>query len=317
MTDILTPAFIVSVLAAAVAAGTAILLACLGELITERAGVLNLGIEGIMLMGALSGAGACIWSGNVWVGAATALAAGAAMATIHALLCVSLRANQVVSGLALTIFGGGLSAFLGRDIVGVPPPATFRRIDIPILAEIPVLGRILFQQSALSYIALALVGFFWWYIYRTRAGLRLRAIGERPEAADAMGVDVARLRALYVIAGGALAGLAGAALSGNLRRVEPRAGRRWRLSLWRRGSGAVSPADRGCRCLLILPEHVALPLHHPGVGAVDARINPPRARRARGIGPCLHPRGPRVVTVRQADRDASPSCARWNPAWRR
>jgi general nucleoside transport system permease protein len=213
MTDILTPGFIVSVLAAAVAAGTAILFACLGELITERAGVLNLGIEGIMLMGALSGAGACIWSGNAWVGAAAALVAGAAMASIHALLCVGLRANQVVSGLALTIFGAGLSAFLGRNIVGLPPPNTFRRVDIPVLAEIPVIGRILFQQSALVYISLALVAILWWYIYRTRAGLRLRAIGERPEAADAMGVDVARLRALYVIAGGALAGLGGAAIS--------------------------------------------------------------------------------------------------------
>src|SRR3954470_23155194 len=213
MTDIVTPAFIVSVLAAAVAAGTAILFACLGELITERAGVLNLGIEGIMLMGALAGAGACIWSGSAWVGAAAALATGAVMAAIHALLCVGLRANQVVSGLALTIFGAGLSAFLGRDIVGQPPPSTFRRIDIPVLAQIPVLGRILFQQSALVYISLVLVSILWWYIYRTRAGLRLRAIGERPEAADAMGVDVARLRALYVIAGGALAGLGGAAIS--------------------------------------------------------------------------------------------------------
>src|SRR5688500_789061 len=104
MTDILTPAFIVSVLAAAVAAGTAILFACLGELITERAGVLNLGIEGIMLMGAFSGVAGCIWSGNVWVGAGLALLSGAAMAAIHALLTVGLRANQVVAGLALTIF---------------------------------------------------------------------------------------------------------------------------------------------------------------------------------------------------------------------
>jgi simple sugar transport system permease protein len=213
MSDILTPAFVISVLAAAIASGTAILYACLGELITERAGVLNLGIEGIMLMGALAGAGACIWSGSAWVGAAAALVAGAAMAAIHALLTVGLRANQVVSGLALTIFGAGLSAFLGRDIVGMPPPASFGQIDVPLLAGIPVLGRIFFQQSALVYISYALVAFLWWYVYRTRAGLRLRAIGERPEAADAMGVDVARLRALYVIAGGALAGLGGAALS--------------------------------------------------------------------------------------------------------
>ncbi|MFN8590926.1 MAG: ABC transporter permease [Thermomicrobiales bacterium] len=213
MSDVLTPAFIVSVLAAAVAAGTAILFACLGELITERAGVLNLGIEGIMLMGALSGVAGCLWSGSAWVGAGLALLAGAAMAAIHALLTVGLRANQVVSGLALTIFGAGLSAFLGRDIVGIPPPDSFHRIDIPVLASIPAVGRIFFQQSALVYISIPLVVVCWWYIYRTRAGLRLRAIGERPEAADAMGIDVARLRAIYVIIGGALAGLGGAAIS--------------------------------------------------------------------------------------------------------
>ena len=213
MPDFLTPAFVVSVLAAAVAAGTAILYACLGELVAERAGVLNLGIEGIMLMGALAGVAGCLWSGSAWVGAGLALAAGAAMAGIHALLTVGLRANQVVSGLALTIFGAGLSAFLGRDIVGLPPPDSFRRMDIPILADLPAFGRILFQQSVLVYVSLPLVAFLWWYVYRTRAGLRLRAIGERPEAADAMGIDVARLRALYVIAGGALAGLGGAAIS--------------------------------------------------------------------------------------------------------
>jgi ABC-type uncharacterized transport system permease subunit len=211
--DVLIPAFVVSVLAAAVATGTALLYACLGELITERAGVLNLGVEGIMLMGALAGAAGSIWSGSTWVGAAAALLAGAGMAAIHALLTVGLRANQVVSGLALSIFGGGLSAFLGRNIVGVLPPDTFHRLDVPILADIPLVGRIVFQQSALVYISFGLVAVLWWYIYRTRAGLRLRAIGERPEAADAMGVDVARLRAFYVVAGGALAGLGGAALS--------------------------------------------------------------------------------------------------------
>jgi simple sugar transport system permease protein len=213
MTDFLTPTFVVSVLTAAVAAGTAILYACLGELITERAGVLNLGIEGIMLMGALAGVAGCMATGNVWVGAGLALIAGAAMAAIHAILTVGLRANQVVAGLALTIFGAGLSAFLGRDLVGLPLPDAFRRLDVPLLADIPILGRVLFQQSALTYISYVLVAFLWWYIYRTRAGLRLRAIGERPEAADAMGVDVVRLRALYVIAGGALAGLGGAAIT--------------------------------------------------------------------------------------------------------
>jgi simple sugar transport system permease protein len=213
MGDILTPAFIVSVLAAAVATGTALLYACLGELITERAGVLNLGIEGIMLMGALSGASVCIATGSPWLGAAAALVAGGLMAAIHATLTVGLRANQVVSGLALTIFGAGLSAFLGRNIVGVPPPASFGRVEIPILADVPILGRILFQQSLLVYASFVLVVVMWWYIYRTRAGLRLRAIGERPEAADAMGINVSRLRAIYVVIGGALAGLGGAAIS--------------------------------------------------------------------------------------------------------
>ena len=210
MTDILTPAFIVSVLAAAVAAGTAILFACLGELITERAGVLNLGIEGIMLMGALSGVGACIWSGNAWVGAVAALATGAAMAAIHALLCVGLRANQVVSGLALTIFGSGLSAFLGRDIVGLPPPSTFRRVDIPIWPRFALLGRIA-EQSALVYISLPLVAILWWYIYRTRAGCgcgRLASV----EAADAMGVAVAAAGALRD-RWRCVAGLGGAAIA--------------------------------------------------------------------------------------------------------
>ena len=292
MSDILTPNFVISVLAAAVAAGTAILYACLGELITERAGVLNLGVEGIMLMGALTGVMACVWTGSAWAGAVAALVAGAAMAAIHALLCVGLRANQVVSGLALTIFGTGLSAFLGRDLVGKPPPDGFRQLAVPLLADIPALGRILFRQSALVYISYGLVVFLWWYIYRTRAGLRLRAIGERPEAADAMGVDVARLRAMYVIAGG-VAGRAGwsgdlagdesrldgrddggARLdrggAGDLRRLEPGAGRRRGLPLRRSGGRAVPAAGRGRRRIGVLPQHAALPVYDPGAGSFDA-----------------------------------------------
>ena len=295
------------------AAGTAILYACLGELITERAGVLNLGVEGIMLMGALAGVMACIWTGSAWAGALAALMAGAAMAAIHALLCVGLRANQVVSGLALTIFGTGLSAFLGRDIVGLPPPDDFRPLAVPLLADIPALGRILFQQSALVYISYGLVVFLWWYIYRTRAGLRLRAIGERPEAADAMGVNVARLRAIYVIAGGALAGLGGAAISlgtnpgldgrddgwkrldrggaGDLRRLEPGAGRRGGISFRRRGGRAVPAAGRGCRHLGIFPEHAALPFHDPGADSFDAGDHSPGTERAGSSWPRLRARG--------------------------
>jgi ABC-type uncharacterized transport system permease subunit len=211
--DVWSIAFLTSVLAAAIPAGTAHLYACLGELLCERAGVLNLGVEGMMLMGALGGVAVTIWTGNAWLGLLGAIAVGAAMASIHAVLSISLRANQVVSGLALTIFGGGLSAYLGRSLAGDPLPDDFRRITIPLLGEIPRLGTILFKQDALVYCSYALVPLLWLYVYRTRQGLNLRAIGERPEAADAMGVDVTTLRYVYVILGGALAGVGGAAIS--------------------------------------------------------------------------------------------------------
>ncbi len=205
--------FLTSVLTAAIPAGTAILFACLGELLSERAGVLNLGVEGMMLMGALSGVAFAIWSGNAWVGVGGAMLAGGAMGAIHALVAVGLRANQVVSGLALTLFGTGLSAYLGRDLVGRPLPAEFRRVGVPGLREIPRVGEILFRQDLLVYVSFALVPALWLLVYRTRPGLHLRALGEKPEAADAMGLPVVRLRFGYVIAGGALAGLGGAAIS--------------------------------------------------------------------------------------------------------
>ncbi|HEX5497714.1 MAG TPA: ABC transporter permease [Thermomicrobiales bacterium] len=213
MEQVVTVAFVASVLAAAIPAGTAILYACLGELLSERAGVLNLGVEGMMLMGALGGAAGCLWSHDPWIGALVAMILGGALAGIHALLVVGLKANQVVSGLALTLFGAGLSSFLGQPIVGAPIVDAFHEAPIPGLAAIPVVGPILFQQNALVYVTYLLVPAMWFYIYRTRAGLRLRALGERPEAADAMGVDVNRLRSLYVVAGGVLAGLGGAAIT--------------------------------------------------------------------------------------------------------
>jgi ABC-type uncharacterized transport system permease subunit len=213
MNDTLSLAFWVSILAAAIPAGTAILYACLGEIVCERAGILNLGVEGMMLMGALGGFAVTDWTGSVWLGALAALAVGGAMAMIHAVLTVGLRANQVVSGLALTIFGSGLSAFLGAGFVGKPARAAFHPLRVPVLGDIPHLGPILFRQDALVYVSYALVPLLWLFVYRTRQGLHLRALGERPEAADAMGVGVARLRASYVVAGGALAGLGGAAIS--------------------------------------------------------------------------------------------------------
>ena len=213
MEQVFTVGFLVAVLAAAIAAGSAILFACLGELLAERSGVLNLGVEGMMLIGALAGVAATLGTGNPWLGAGAAILAGAGMASIHALLAVGLKANQVVSGIALTLFGGGLSAFLGQRYVGLPLPASFGREPVPLLADLPLFGPILFRQDPLVYLSYALVPALWFFVYKTRAGLRLRALGERPEAADAMGIDVDRLRASYVVVGGALAGLGGAAIS--------------------------------------------------------------------------------------------------------
>lgn len=204
---------IVAVLAAAINAGTAILFACLGEILCERAGVLNLGVEGMMLMGALGGFAVTYWTKSPWLGALAAAVSGGLMSLIHAFLTVGLQTNQVVSGLALTLFGGGLSSFMGQKLVGLPAPAAFNRVPVPLLSDIPILGRILFRQDMLTYLAFLLVPLLWIMIYRTRSGLHLRAIGERPATADAMGINVTALRYLYVVLGGMFAGLGGAAIS--------------------------------------------------------------------------------------------------------
>ncbi len=202
----------VAVLAAAVRAGTPVLFATLGEIFAERAGVLNLGVEGMMLVGALAGFAATARTGNPWIGALVAAAVGGGLSLLHAFLSVTLRANQVASGLALTIFGTGLSAFLGRGYVGVPA-AGFHPVPLPWLAHLPVLGPVLFQQDPLIYLSYLIVPAAWYVLYRTRWGLDIRAVGEHPEAADAMGVDVARVRYACVVVGGLLAGLGGAFLS--------------------------------------------------------------------------------------------------------
>ena len=213
MSDILTLGFITSVLAAAMGSGAALLFAGLGASLSERAGVINLGVEGMMLMGALSGFAFCYWSGSAWIGLIGAMIAGGVMALIHAVLTISLRANQVVSGLALTLFGQGLSAYLGTSLVGKPAPESFRSLAIPGLSDIPRFGTILFDQSALVYIAYVVVPLLWWFVYRTRYGLNLRAVGESPATADAMGIDVTRQRYAYVVIGGAFAGIGGAVIS--------------------------------------------------------------------------------------------------------
>lgn len=204
--------FAIAVLAAAVRAGTPVLFATLGEIFAERAGILNLGVEGMMLVGALAGFATTVRTGNPWLGVVAAGAAGGALSMIHGVLCITLRANQVASGLALTIFGTGLSAALGRGFIGVPADG-FHTAAVPGLSQLPVLGPILFQQDPLVYLSYLLVPAAWFMLYRTRWGLDIRAVGEQPEAADAMGVDVARVRYAGVAVGGVLAGIGGTFLS--------------------------------------------------------------------------------------------------------
>ncbi len=203
---------LIPILSAAIRSGTPILYATLGEILTEKAGVLNLGLEGLMLLGAFSGFSATMVTGNPWVGLAAAVCVGMAVSALHAFLCVTMGANQVVSGLAITMFGTGMSALLGKAYVG----ETIRGLGIlpvPLLAKVPLLGPVLFNHDPLVYLSYVLVGLTCWFISSTRWGLTLRAVGENPRAVDAAGLSVARLRYAYTMVGGGLAALGGAYLS--------------------------------------------------------------------------------------------------------
>lgn len=205
--------FWVTMTATAITAGTPILFAALGELVAEKSGVMNLGVEGMMLVGAVTGFMVNAATVNPWLGILAAMAAAGATAGIHAFLTITLRANQVVSGLALTLFGTGLSGFLGKSMVGIPAPASFKPFAVPFLSQIPYLGRIFFQQDALVYLSYLLVAVMAILLYKTRLGLNLQAVGENPAAADAVGISVFQIRYLAVILGGMMAGLGGAYLS--------------------------------------------------------------------------------------------------------
>jgi simple sugar transport system permease protein len=209
----MTGELMIAICLAAIASGTSILLPALGEALTERSGVQNLGVEGMMLMGALFGYIVDIQTENIVLAFGAAMVAALSLALVHAFLSVTLQANQIVSGLAVTLFGSGLTAFIGKPFVGAQAPVVLTRVPIPGLSQIPVLGQILFNQDLVVYATFILVPALWYFIYRTRPGLNLRAIGENPATADAMGVGVASRRYLYTLAGGALAGLGGAYLS--------------------------------------------------------------------------------------------------------
>lgn len=199
-------------MAALMVAATPILLAAIGELVVEKAGVLNLGVEGMMILGAVCGFIVAVQSGSPTLGFIGAAIAGAGLALLFALLTQVLMANQVASGLALTLFGLGLSALLGQTYVGITPPRT-PKLDLGPLSDIPFLGRALFSHDLMVYVAITIVGAVWWFLTRTRGGMILRAVGENHDAAHALGYRVQRVRVLAILFGGACAGLGGAYLS--------------------------------------------------------------------------------------------------------
>jgi simple sugar transport system permease protein len=200
------------ILSVSIQSSAAVLFAAIGEVFTERCGVLNLGIEGIMLMGALSGFATGYVTQSLFLGFLTAMAVGGLLSLVHGVFTITLRANQVVCGLALAIFGIGLSSFLGRPLigrVGVRSAAW----PVPFLGDLPFVGAVFFNQVPLIYVEYICVSAAWFLLFHTRPGLNLRAVGENPAAADTAGIPVIRTRYLWTVFGGMMAGLGGAYLS--------------------------------------------------------------------------------------------------------
>jgi simple sugar transport system permease protein len=207
---------IVGILAAALRLATPILFASVGETVAQRSGVINVGLEGIMLMGAFTAVAGAVWTGSPWLGLVLAIIVGVAMAAIHAFVCLRLLADQIVAGIALATFGLGLSGFSYRLTIGshaaVPIPS-FSAVDFGPLSTIPVIGPVFFQSQALVYIAFASALAVAWFISRTGWGLAIRAVGEYPMAAHAAGINVTATRTACVLFGGAMAAMGGAYLS--------------------------------------------------------------------------------------------------------
>jgi len=193
-------------------AATPLLLAATGELVVERSGVLNLGVEGMMVMGAVTGFAVAVTTGNPWLGMLAGTLVGALFSQLFGFLVLSIATNQVATGLSLTLLGLGLSGMIGEGFVG-QPGVKLPNIHIPGLSDIPFVGRLIFGQDPIFYISLALVAAVWWFLFRTRAGLTLRAIGDNHTSAHALGIRVIFIRYLAVAFGGACAGLAGAHLT--------------------------------------------------------------------------------------------------------
>jgi ABC-type uncharacterized transport system permease subunit len=203
---------LIKVLSSIILQATPLIIAVCGETITERAGVVNLSLDGTMLMSAMTGFVAGLVSGNVWIGFLAAAFIGAIFSLIIAFGSIRLRKDQFAVGFVLTLLGDELSAYLGQNYTRMPGESV-SHLGIPFLKDIPILGPLFFDHDILVYFAFVLVGLMWWWMFRTQPGLRLRSAGERPEAGFARGVHVNRLRYLYTILGGALVGIAGAAYS--------------------------------------------------------------------------------------------------------
>jgi ABC-type uncharacterized transport system permease subunit len=202
------------ILQAGVATGTVLLFATVGEIFAERAGVLNLGVEGMMLIGAMSAYSMAVSHGSPWLGLVVAMAVAGLLGLLHGFISIHLQADQVVSGLSLTFLGTGLSLIFGEGLSKAGAISLLPSFSVPLLSRIPAIGPVMFtSQSVLVYFGYLFVPLAWFYINRTRPGMHLRAVGEYPAAADALGINVYRLRYFYVFVGGVLAGLAGATIS--------------------------------------------------------------------------------------------------------
>lgn len=205
--------FIIATLSAGLVAATPVLLAALGEILSERSGVLNLGQEGLMLVGAVTSFLVTVNTSSKWWGLLAGVFICILLGLVHAFLTITLKSNQIVSGLAMVLFGTGLSSVLGKSVVGIPTPDRFSKLEIPGLYDVPFIGKILFSQNLITYFAILLVPLIWFIMYKTRIGLHLRAVGESPETADGLGVNVQVIRYVSVMIGASLTGVAGAFFS--------------------------------------------------------------------------------------------------------
>jgi simple sugar transport system permease protein len=204
---------ILSVVQRTLVAGTPLLLGTVGEIICERSGILNLGVEGVMAVGAVTAFIVTHHTGNPWLGLCAAIVAGVLISIVHAFASVTLQSNQVVSGLALTMLGLGMAGLLGKPYVGKPLAIKINAMPIPFLSDIPVVGPVFFNQSPFFYMAVLLAVGAWFVLEHTLLGIRIRSTGENPKATETQGINVSRIRYLAVLVGGGFSAMAGAHLS--------------------------------------------------------------------------------------------------------